>query len=291
MRSLPNICPLVKFRNLGNVSCFSWEKKEENLEKSCSIRAALDSASIKMLDTAFKVLVLASLRELSQAGGVIGYRRDGSRTKTKQFRKTYNCATRRSSLVGPRRYGLRRSSSGSDMAELLHSCQVYWDFLSERSKCARTCVKQAYCNRVKVCSAMTGMLRYDYMLLRVQQYGPSGLYEVVRQVACAAVVWQPAGGGCVLRHSFRWRYIFSFSPGVAGLPEFCVTHVMRNEMHCIGTQVRCVARLCLKALHRPSTVLPPELYYTAHRVDASPGMVMVPAAHELHQGQNSQGHP
>ena len=40
MQSLPNILPSVKFPNSGNVSyfpcsfCFSWKKKEENLEKN-----------------------------------------------------------------------------------------------------------------------------------------------------------------------------------------------------------------------------------------------------------------
>ena len=42
--SLRNILPSVKFPNFGNLSCFScfvvfsWKKKEENLEKKCSIR-------------------------------------------------------------------------------------------------------------------------------------------------------------------------------------------------------------------------------------------------------------
>ena len=40
MRSLPNSLPSVKFPNFGNVSrfsiffCFSYKKKEENLEKT-----------------------------------------------------------------------------------------------------------------------------------------------------------------------------------------------------------------------------------------------------------------
>ena len=47
MRTLANNLPSVKIPNFGKVkvscfSCFSWEKKEENLEKkSCLIRTAL----------------------------------------------------------------------------------------------------------------------------------------------------------------------------------------------------------------------------------------------------------
>ena len=42
MLSVPEIFPSAKFPKFGNIYCFSWNKKEENLgKKSCSIRTAL----------------------------------------------------------------------------------------------------------------------------------------------------------------------------------------------------------------------------------------------------------
>ena len=43
MRSVPNILPSVKFPIFGIGSCFSRNKKEENLGENCSTRTALIS--------------------------------------------------------------------------------------------------------------------------------------------------------------------------------------------------------------------------------------------------------
>ena len=53
---IPNVLPSVKFLNFGNVSCFFLlGKKEENLEKSCSIRTALTTP--KLLGTKYLGMV------------------------------------------------------------------------------------------------------------------------------------------------------------------------------------------------------------------------------------------